>query len=31
VEQVSKLAQVLTGELPPVPEVRLLENVAPLA
>jgi hypothetical protein len=30
-EQVNKLIEALTGELPPVPEVRLLEKVVPLA
>ena len=30
-EQVNKLIEALTGELPPVPEVRLLEKVLPLA
>ncbi|HEX8702651.1 MAG TPA: hypothetical protein VF815_27705 [Myxococcaceae bacterium] len=31
VEQVSKLIEALTGELPPVREMRLLEKVAPQA
>jgi hypothetical protein len=30
-EQVSRLTEVLTGELPPVPEVKLLETVLPQA
>jgi len=30
-EQVNKLIEALTAELPPVPEVRLLEKVVPLA
>jgi len=31
IEQVNKLIEALTGELPPVPEVRLVEQVMPRA